>query len=404
MVAAPGKRRSRWNPIDWVGGYFAGQPAELATALSPGARELIEEAFAGIDPDRLVDLHIHPFGQEPDPAGPSVSPSVWSWRHPYRMVQFRVYLSAAGIRGTSRITGQMVERLLALVRHFGAPGRFFLYAMDRHYRPDGTLDPTATTFFVPNDYVVALAQRHPDRFVPVVSIHPYRPDALAELERWARQGVRYLKWLPQAQGIDPTSPRTEPFYRLLRETGTVLLAHTGAELAVFTGRHQELGNPLLLRAPLDQGVRVVALHSASFGRNIDRENPGRPTVSSFALFLRLMDEPRYTDLLYGEIAGVTSFNHSRQVLATLLERTDLHPRLINGSDYPLPAINFLVMTGRLAALGFITWEERRQLNEIYRSNPLLFDFVLKRTIRHPASGRRFAASVFTLPPALPLPG
>ncbi|HPI23945.1 MAG TPA: amidohydrolase, partial [Spirochaetota bacterium] len=79
----------------------------------------------------------------------------------------------------------------------------------------------------------------------------------------------------------------------------------------------------------------------------------------------------------------------------ILERTDLHHRLVNGSDYPLPAVNVVIQTRVLARLGFITADERRCLNEIYRANPLLFDFVLKRTIRHPRTGARFPASVFT---------
>ena len=48
----------------------------------------------------------------------------------------------------------------------------------------------------------------------------------------------------------------------------------------------------------------------------------------------------------------------------------------------------------------ITMEERGRLNEIYHYNPLLFDFVLKRTLRHPDTGARFPASVFELHPAL----
>ncbi|MCM2359337.1 MAG: amidohydrolase family protein [Geobacteraceae bacterium] len=387
--------------IDRVGGDFAGRPAEMDGALTPGARELIARAFEGIDSNRLADFHVHVFGQGPDGDGPSVTPTVRSWLHPFRMLQYRVYLSAAGITDETGITGQYVERLVDLVRNIDGHGRYFIYAMDRHYLPDGTPDQEATPFYVPNDYVFSLAGRYPAQFVPVISIHPYRKDALQELEKWAGKGCRYVKWLTTSQGIDPSSPQTEPFYRTMRKYGMVLLVHTGEELAVFSGKGQSLGNPLLLRAPLDSGVTVVALHSASYGKHVDLDSPGREKVPSFDLFLRLMDEPRYQGLLYGEIAGVTFFNHSAQALETLLARDDLHPRLVNGSDYPLPAINFLVMTGRLVRHGFITREERRALNEIYRYNPLLFDFVLKRTLRHPETGRRFPPSLFMVPAGFP---
>jgi mannonate dehydratase len=78
----------------------------------------------------------------------------------------------------------------------------------------------------------------------------------------------------------------------------------------------------------------------------------------------------------------------------------LHPRIVNGSDYPLPAINALIHTRSMARAGFITDEERAQLNEIYNYNPLLFDFVLKRTMRHPETGQKLAPSVFMANPGL----
>jgi mannonate dehydratase len=50
--------------------------------------------------------------------------------------------------------------------------------------------------------------------------------------------------------------------------------------------------------------------------------------------------------------------------------------------------------------GFITAEERQSLNEIYDYNPLLFDFVLKRTMRHPETKQKLATSVFMENPGL----
>ena len=47
------------------------------------------------------------------------------------------------------------------------------------------------------------------------------------------------------------------------------------------------------------------------------------------------------------------------------------------------------ITQRLVLLGL-----HRLLHEIYDYNPLLFDFVLKRPLRAPQTGERFAAEVF----------
>ena len=384
----------------WVGGDFSGPPEQLEEVLSPGARELLKASFSEIDPRLLADIHIHVLGRQGDGTGSTVNASADSWLHPLRRAQYRVYLSAAGISESERIGPSYMERLLELIRTQPVRGRYFLYAMDRHYRADGTVDATGTPFHVPNRYVFDLAEKHPEIFVPVVSIHPYRPDALAALDHWAGKGVRFVKWLPNSMGIDPADERLDTFYRRMIAHRMVLLVHTGRELAVYTGGRQSLGNPLRLRRPLDLGVKVVALHCASDGKDLDLDDPDRPKVPSFQLFLRLMDEPLYRDRLYGEIAAITFFNHLSVPLETLLARSDLHPRLLNGSDYPLPGINLLIMTGRLARLGFISEKEREHLNEIYSYNPLLFDFVVKRTVRHPRTGQRFSPEVFMLPAAL----
>ena len=84
----------------------------------------------------------------------------------------------------------------------------------------------------------------------------------------------------------------------------------------------------------------------------------------------------------------------------LLTRPELHRRLVNGSDYPLPAINILIHTRSLARDGFISDRERDSLNEIYDYNPLLFDFVLKRTLRHPVTKQKLSPSIFMANPGL----
>ena len=54
----------------------------------------------------------------------------------------------------------------------------------------------------------------------------------------------------------------------------------------------------------------------------------------------------------------------------------------------------------MARSGFITPAERESLNEIYDYNPLLFDFVLKRTLRHPETGQKLSPSIFMANPGL----
>lgn len=148
------------------------------------------------------------------------------------------------------------------------------------------------------------------------------------------------------------------------------------------------------------GVRVIVAHAASLGTCADLDRGQGKTAECFELFLRLMDDPRYRGLLFGEISAMLQFNRMPRPFATILKRQDLHPRLVNGSDYPLPAVNALIWTRFFVRSGFITAEERLALNEIYDYNPLLFDFVLKRTMRHPETKQKLSPSIFMANPGL----
>jgi mannonate dehydratase len=171
-----------------------------------------------------------------------------------------------------------------------------------------------------------------------------------------------------------------------------LLSHAGRELAVSAGEAQERGNPLRLRRALDAGVRVVVAHCASLGagRDLDR-GTAAPLVPNFLLFARLMDAPAHAGRVFGDLSAITQGNRI-DVLVTLLERPGWHPRLLNGSDYPLPGILPLVSPDLLIERGLLTPESAPVLREIREHNALLFDFVLKRTVA--SNGARFGRSVF----------
>ncbi len=383
-----------------LGGASSRRPEELSQGLSTPAADLMKRAFDDVDPRRLVDYHTHVVGVGAGGTGNLVNPAMRSRRRPLKYLKFLVYLSAAGIKDLENADREFVLRLADQARHIADHGKYRLLAFDKHYTADGTVNAEKTEFYTANEHVFNLAAEFPDLFLPTMSVHPYRADALEELARWAGRGVKVVKWLPNAMGIDPSDPRCDPFYRSMRELGVVLLSHAGEEKAVEAEEDQRLGNPLHLRRPLDHGVKVIAAHCAGLGENPDLDHPDRRLVPNFQLFMRLMEQKRYEGLLFGDISAMTQRNRLGVPLTTILERTDLHARLVNGSDYPLPAINIVISTGALARAGYITRAERTGLNEIYDYNPLLFDFVLKRTLRVPGAGQRLPASVFMANPAL----
>ena len=363
----------------------------------PAAQALIDRAFEDLDPARpVLDVHVHALGLGQDGDGTFVNPQKLSGRHPFKRFETGLYLKATGVKDMARFDREYLEVLVARARDFPRPVKLHLLAMDRAYRADGSPDPERTEFYVPNDYVFSAATQHPDLIVPVISIHPARKDALQELEACAARGARLLKWLPNAQGIDPADPRYEPFYTRMKELGITLLTHAGEEKAVAVKDAQALGNPLRLRRPLDLGVTVIVAHCASLGKNADLDHPGR-TTANFDLFLRLMAEPKYRDHLFGDLSAITQINRLPRPIQTLLAQSDLDGRLVNGSDYPLPGVNLVIWTRRLVELRMITPAERRALNAIWKRNPLLFDFVLKRTLKDPETGRRLPAAAFQPP-------
>ena len=391
-AGAAGAAGLRWGIPRWT------RPGPIVPVeeLSDPARELVRRSFQGVERALLWDLHAHLVGLDSGRNGTWVHPDMQSWRHPWRKLQFDVYLSAAGAsgQGAADVDRVYVERLFALHRAMNPEGKLVLLAFDERVEPDGTVDRAGSSFHTPDAYALRLAAEHDD-VLACISVHPSRPDALARLEAGRAAGAVLVKWLPNAMGIDPSAKEHEPFYARLRELGLVLLSHTGNEKAVHAEEDQALGNPLLLRRPLDAGVRVIAAHCATYGTDVDLDRPGAVRVPSFELFLRLMGEGT-EGRLFGGLSAVTLVNREPDVLRQLLSATELHPRLVNGSDYPLPAIDYLVSPWLLARRGLLEPSEVTPLREIFRANPLLFDFVLKRRLRLEtgAGPVRFAASAF----------
>ena len=386
-----------------AGCFRLARPADPDAPLSPEARALIDACWDGIDPARVIDCHAHLVGLGKGGTGAYATPRFQSCLHPIESARFSIYTTAAGVKDVEQADAEYVTRLVQLVRAEPKHGRLLLLAFDRAYREDGAADEEATEFYTPDAYVLRIAKEYPDCFVAAASVHPYRKDALTALESAVAQGAMAVKWLPNAQRMDPSSPRCDDFYRKLAELNVPLLSHAGEEKAVDADEAQRFGNPLHFRRPLDLGVKVIIAHCASLGENPDLDAPGdeKPWVENYRLFLRLIESPTWKGRLFGDISALAQYNRC-EVIQDVWKRESLGGRLINGSDYPLPAIHALVRTGKLQDLGYLTPPERELLNEIDRHNPLAFDFALKRTmaVREGEKTWKLAPEVFMAPPGL----
>ncbi len=362
--------------------------------LSPAAKALIESSLEPFRGDTLVDNHVHIIGLGNSGSGIEIHADMRSVIHPFKLTRFNYFMDAAGVTDLTQADEQYIDQLISqmvtIPVHFQVRG----LALDRHYREDGTVDPGETEIYIPNQYVYNLSQEFSGDIMPVISVHPYRKDAVAELEHWAVQGVRMVKWIPNAMGIDPSSNLCDPFYATMKRLDMVLLSHAGNEQAIDSEGRQHLGNPLLLRRALNAGVKVIVAHCAVSGKGFDLDDPQQAKVPNFELFMRLFDNPEYEQLLFADISAMTLLNQVGDPLEVLLARPDLHARLLYGSDYPLPAVSVLNNNTYLSYLGFLDADILEPLEEIQSYNPLLYNFILLRVLKHPETGDHFSEALF----------
>jgi predicted TIM-barrel fold metal-dependent hydrolase len=379
-----------WNPC------LASLPPRLAR------HELVRSAWDGLDPAQVWDCHAHLVGTGDSGSGIVVNPQMESLLNPGQYAR-RLFFMNAGCAhdAPGSVDRSYVERMHNLLDGMGpgeAPGerpgmKLMLYAFDRAHDENGEPDWEHSAFYVPDGYARDVAKAHPEYFEWVASIHPYARDSIERLGKARADGAKAVKWLPSSMGIDPASPRCDRFYDELRKLNLPLISHAGLERAVVGRELQEYGNPLRLRRALDAGVRVVIAHCASMGRDQDLDKGANgPYVDSFSLFERLFENPKYDTRLYGDISAMTQINRAGPSLVRVIERTEWHPRLLNGSDYPLPGVMPVFSVDYLVSLKLLGEAAGRVFKEVRLHNPLLFDFALKRHLR--SNGKSLSRALF----------
>ncbi len=356
--------------------------------------DVVQAAWSGIDATKMWDSHAHLVGVGDGGTGAWVNPSMQSMLHPQQYIQRMFYLNAGCTENAdNRIDQRYVDRMLQLVAGMKPGVKLLLFAFDHHYTEAGVVSKENSTFYLPNDYAAKIAKLFPHQFEWAASIHPYRKDSVQTVEQAARYGARAVKWLPAAQGMNPASPLCDKFFDAMARLKLPLITHAGEEKAVHGGDTQAFGNPLLLRRALDHGVRVVIAHCGSLGQDRDLDKGANAAyVHSFDLFSRLMDDAKYGPLLRGDISAITQRNRSVAVLKKIIERTDWHDRLLNGSDYPIPGVMPLYSLDNMVQEKMIAQPIAPVLREIRKHNPLLFDFVLKRHLQ--SAGKTLSPHIF----------
>ncbi|MBI4006538.1 MAG: amidohydrolase family protein [Gammaproteobacteria bacterium] len=366
-------------------------PAKLPQILA--GDDVVVSALADLDASQLWDGHVHLIGTGDGGGGVWVNPHMRSILHPLQFAQFKLYTNAACADQASSVDQLYIERLIELHEAMPEGARLLLLAFDHTYDEHGHQQPERSAFYTPNEYAARITRQYPNRFEWIASIHPYREDCVEALETAVAQGARAVKWLPPGMGMNPASPLCDRFYEAMARFDVPLLSHAGEEKAVHGANAQDYGNPLLLRRALDHGLRVIVAHCASLGEDLDIDSGRKDKrVNSFDLFARMMDEPRYEGLLFGEISAITQINRAGHALETLISRTDWHSRLINASDYPLPGVMPLFSLRGMMHKGYITKKQAAVLSGLRKHHVLLFDLILKRCLQ--IGGKKFHKTIF----------
>ena len=307
--------------------------------------------------DGPVDMHVHVVGNGMGGTG------CWTrlplWRRPMAGIMLRqAGLPASALHGD--LDRLFADRLLEWVRASSLSAAVIL-AHDQVYSERGELIEGVGTFHVPNAYVLELARQHGE-FLPAISIHPARPDALEELERCLAGGAVMMKILPNCQNIDCNDRRYRRFWERMAAARLPLLAHTGGEHTVQVIR-REFADPRVLRLPLECGVTVIAGHCATKSGLFDPDY--------FSIFASMVEQ--YPNL-YGDTSAFGVPIRGRRVPVCLQE--PVRSRMVHGSDFPVPISAWYPWARR-----FISWSEFRQCQNT--RNPLERDYQMKRAMGFP---------------------
>lgn len=245
---------------------------------------------------------------------------------PFRFMRWRL-----GLEGEDRRTERALEATLARTIAESGVDKAVILAFDGVHDEGGRFDESRTHLYVTNDYVIELANRH-DSMLFGASVHPYRKDAVAEVERCVAAGAVLMKWLPPTQGMDPSNSRCIPFYEALAHYGLPLLCHTGGE-ASLPRVDDRLADPKLLEPALKRGVTVIMAHCGT------QSMPWQPDYLSD--FIRLAQEYEHC---YGDTAALNLPSRWYSLQAALT-----HPvicqKVIHGSDWPILSLPPVRQTG-----------------------------------------------------------
>jgi len=195
--------------------------------------------------------------------------------------------------------------------------------------PDG-----ATVLRATNDFIVATAREHPDRFMAFIGVNPLTDTALAEIERFSDDpAVAGVKLHLTNSGVDFRDPahvaRLAALFRAAGRHHMAILAHIRTMRPDF-GREDA---DIFLRdvLPAAGGTSVQIAHAAGWGGITPH------TLGALGAFADAFErDPRAMRNVSFDLAAVIGDSNepgTRDQLAALMRRIGMR-HFVAGSDYP----------------------------------------------------------------------
>jgi uncharacterized protein len=262
----------------------------------------------------VIDCHLHLCTFTPEHGG--TSPYLLSTL-PFRFMRWRLGMTGADATTERQLERKFAELMAATPQIDAAVG----LAFDAVYTDAGEFDHANTHLYVTNGYVLELSKQRKNVLFGA-SVHPYRKDALKELDWAISRGAVLLKWLPIVQGFDPSDERCFPLYELLADKKVPLLAHTGGEKSL-PNVNPHVADPMLLLPALERGVTVIGAHCGT------KSAPGeRDFLPEWCRLAREYEN------FYGDTAALNLPTRC-YAYKTILHDDVLRSKLIHGSDWPI---------------------------------------------------------------------
>lgn len=108
-----------------------------------------------------------------------------------------------------------------------------------------------------NDFAISLLEKK--NIIPFGSVHPDSPNALSELERLAKAGIRGIKLHPDYQHFFVDDEKMFPIYKKIAELGFITVFHAGVDIGYPKPVHCT-PERLLCALDLFDDAPVVAAH------------------------------------------------------------------------------------------------------------------------------------------------